>query len=418
MINIAILGYGVVGSGVGEVIYMNQSSLETRTGQRIDVKKILDLREFPQDPYGDRVTRSADEIMDDPEISVVVETIGGVSIAYELTKRALKAGKHVVTSNKELVATHGPELMALADANNVSYLFEASVGGGIPIIRPLHKCLAANVVLEISGILNGTTNYILTRMEHAGIDFDAALKEAQERGYAEQNPTADIAGIDACRKIAILASIVTGEYIDSRQIHTEGITTVTLSDMAYARSLNRKVKLLGRFLRNDGQRYNLIVAPMLVDLNTPLSVADDVFNAILVRGNALGTAMFYGRGAGKLPTASAVVADVIECVMHLGKKPHVALWQDTGRENILGHDLAPVQALIRLDPQVPRPYVESMLDPFGLDWLEPVVPGEIACTVGFNPENPLLEGQLSELLSNLGDHLAGWMRLCTCDNTP
>ncbi len=417
MINIAILGYGIVGSGVGEVIHMNQDSLETRTGQRIDIKKILDLREFPQDPYGDRVTRSADEIMDDPEISVVVETIGGVSIAYDLTKRALLAGKHVVTSNKELVATHGPELMALADANSVNYLFEASVGGGIPIIRPLHKCLAANVILEISGILNGTTNYILTRMEHAGIDFTAALKEAQERGYAEQNPTADIAGIDACRKIAILASIATGEYIDSRKIHTEGIASVTTADMAYARQLNRKVKLLGRFLHHDGHTYNLIVAPMLVRTTEPLAVADDVFNAIQVRGNALGTAMFYGRGAGKLPTASAVVADIIECVMHLGKKPHVALWQDTGRENILAHELAPVQALIRLDPQVSRTQVEALFNPYGLDWLEPVLPGEIACTVGFNPENPLLEGQLSDQLSILDDYLAGWMRLCTCEST-
>jgi len=416
MINIAILGYGVVGSGVGEVIYMNQASLAARTGQPIDVKKILDLRTFPNDPYGDRVTTSADEIINDPEIAVVVETIGGFSIAYELTKRALAAGKHVVTSNKELVATHGPELMALADAGNVSYLFEASVGGGIPIIRPLHKCLAANVVLEISGILNGTTNYILTRMEHAGIDFDAALREAQDRGYAEQNPTADITGIDACRKIAILASIATGEYIDSRKIHTEGITAVTTSDMAYARQMNRKVKLLGRFQRHDGQQYNLIVAPMLVDAGQPLAVADDVFNAIQVRGNALGTAMFYGRGAGKLPTASAVVADIIECVMHLGKKPHIALWQDTGRENILPHDQAPVQALVRLDPQVPRSQVESLFGAYGLDWLEPVVAGEIACRVGFNPEQPLAEGQLADILAILGDYLTGWMRICTCDS--
>lgn len=412
MINIAILGYGIVGSGVAEVIRLNQSSLEKQTGKSIDVKKILDLRDFPDDPFADRLTRSADEIMDDPSIFLVVETIGGAKIAYELTKRALSAGKHVVTSNKELVATHGPELMALAVEHHVSYLFEASVGGGIPIIRPLHKCLAANVIEEITGILNGTTNYILTRMEHAGIDFETALKEAQAHGYAEQNPTADVAGIDACRKIAILASIATGEFIDSRQIHTEGITAVTTADMAYARALNSKVKLLGVFRRNDGQSFNLIVAPMLVSTDYPLSVASDVFNAILVKGNVLGTAMFYGRGAGKLPTASAVVADIIECVMHIGKDSHMALWTDSGRDNILPHEACPVTALVRLDPSVSRQHVEELFAETGLEWIETVLPKESACKVGLNPEQLLTESQLAEKLSQLGDSVISILRIC------
>ena len=412
MIKIAILGYGVVGSGVAEVISMNHASLEKQIGQAIEVSKILDLRSFPDDPFGDRITGSADEILDDPAIQVVVETIGGTGIAFELTKRALAAGKHVVTSNKELVATHGLELITLARQNAVSYLFEASVGGGIPIIRPLHKCLAANVIEEITGILNGTTNYILTRMEHAGIDFSTALQEAQSRGYAEQNPTADVGGIDACRKIAILASIATGEFIDSRQIHTEGITDVTVEDMAYARGLGCKVKLLGVFRRQDGQRYNLIVAPMLVDRESPLAVADDVFNAIVVTGNALGTAMFYGRGAGKLPTASAVVADVMECVMHLGKQSHMALWTDSGRENILSHELSPVSALVRLAPDVDRLKVEQMFSESGYEWIEPAIPGEIAIKVGLNPQIPLQEGDLSNLLSQLGDRAIRMIRFC------
>jgi homoserine dehydrogenase len=385
MINIAILGYGIVGSGVAEVIRMNQSSLEKQTGSGIEVKKILDLRDFPGDPFEDRLTRSADEIMDDPSISVVVETIGGAKVAYDLTKRALSAGKHVVTSNKELVATHGPELMALAVENQVSYLFEASVGGGIPIIRPLHKCLAANVIEEITGILNGTTNYILTRMDHAGID--------------------------ACRKIAILASIATGEFIDSRRIHTEGITEVTKADMAYARAMNSKVKLLGAFRRNDGKDFNLIVAPMLVANEYPLSVADDVFNAILVKGNALGTTMFYGRGAGKLPTASAVVADVIDCAMHIGRRSHMALWTDSGRDNILPHEVCPVSALLRLNPAVSSENVEQLFADTGIEWLEPVLPEESACRVGLNPVHQLTEGQLADKLSQLGDFVISWLRI-------
>jgi homoserine dehydrogenase len=261
------------------------------------------------------------------------------------------------------------------------------------------------------GILNGTTNYILTRMEHAGIDFAAALAEAREHGYAEQNPTADIDGVDACRKIAILASIATGEFIDSRQIHTEGIAGVTLADMAYARSLNSKIKLIGQFDRNDGCQYNLIVAPMLIGRDQPLAVADDVYNAIQVRGNALGTTLFYGRGAGKLPTASAVVADVIECAMHIGRKPHVALWQDSGRHNILPHDQAPVVALVRVAGDVSQSEINEQFSPCGSEWLKPVLPDENAFITGLAEKSVLREGELRTKLAALGNQLRGWMRI-------
>jgi homoserine dehydrogenase len=361
MIEIAILGFGVVGSGVAEVIQMNQETIRQHSGQDIHIKRILDIREFPGDPLADRITRNAEEILDDPAISVVVETMGGVDVPYDLSARALERGKHVVTSNKELVAARGPELMALAQRQGVSYMFEASVGGGIPIVRPLHKCLSANVINQITGILNGTTNYILTRMDEGGIDFDLALAEAQANGYAEKDPTADIEGLDACRKIAILSSIIFSEYVDSRLIYTEGISGITTEDMAIARSLGCKIKLIARFRRGAGQTADLIVAPMLVPQKHPLAVADDVNNAILVEGNALGEAMFYGRGAGRLPTASAVVADVIECVMHIGKMPHLVPWKKAGRPIVADHASCPVQALLRLRADVPLAGVEAKL---------------------------------------------------------
>ncbi|MDD3930595.1 MAG: homoserine dehydrogenase, partial [Eubacteriales bacterium] len=264
MINIAIMGYGVVGSGVAEVCQMNQAIMKQRTGYQIKIKKILDIRDFPDDPFGDRITHNPDDIFSDPDISIVVETIGGTSIAYKLSVQALKAGKHLITSNKELVAAHGPELMALARKKNVNYFFEASVGGGIPIIRPLHKSLAANEIRLIAGILNGTTNYILTRMDEAGITFEQALSEAQSKGYAEQDPTEDLNGSDACRKLAILASITTGQYVDYRKIYSEGITNILSTDLLYAHSLNMKLKLISRFKLLPDHRADMIVAPMLI----------------------------------------------------------------------------------------------------------------------------------------------------------
>ncbi|HAA42811.1 MAG TPA: homoserine dehydrogenase, partial [Ruminiclostridium sp.] len=317
MINVAVLGYGVVGSGVVEIIRKNSLSISKKAGKQITVKRILDIRDFPDSPDKDILTKNADDIFNDPDINVVVETIGGITAAYEFTKRALMQGKHVVTSNKELVATHGPELLKLARENSVNYLFEASVGGGIPIIRPLNRCLAANEINRIVGILNGTTNYILSQMKREGKEFDVALKEAQKNGYAEADPTADIEGHDACRKIAILSSIAYDEFVDYKKIYTEGITKITPSDIMYAEKMNSTIKLIAMSEKLNGM-IETRVSPVIIENTHPLAGVEDVFNAILVNGDAIGEAMFYGRGAGKLPTASAVVADVIEIVKHWG----------------------------------------------------------------------------------------------------
>lgn len=318
MIEAAVFGYGTVGSGTVEVIMDNNDVISKRIGDKINVKAILDLRDFPGDKYESRVVHDVNVIIDDPEISIICETMGGVGAAYKFTKMALEAGKSVCTSNKELVALHGPELIALAKEHNCSYKFEASVGGGIPIIRPLENALTADVILSVCGIVNGTTNYMLTKMDKEGAEFDDVLKEAQANGYAEADPTADIEGHDARRKIAILASIVFGKTINSEDIPTEGITKISARDMKYAKQLSRKIKLLARYESSDNKRYAM-VAPFLLTNEDPLYSVDDVFNAIKVTGNMLGEAMFYGRGAGKLATASAVVGDVVECAKNLGK---------------------------------------------------------------------------------------------------
>ena len=312
MTKVAILGFGTVGSGVAEVLSKNSQGIARRSGGEIQVKYILDVRDFPDSPFKDCFVKDFSIIENDPEVDVVVETIGGAKVALEFTTRALKAGKSVVSSNKELVATHGYELLQLAKANGVSYLFEASVGGGIPILRPLTNCLAANEVEQITGILNGTTNYILTRMIKAGLTFEQALREAQDNGYAEKDPTADVDGHDACRKICILSALACGQHVYPQQVPTQGIREVTLADVAYADSCGYKIKLLGRCLREPEGKVCAFVAPHLVSCENPLAGVEDVFNAIAVTGNAVGDVMFYGRGAGKLPTASAVVADVID----------------------------------------------------------------------------------------------------------
>ena len=331
MVNVAILGFGVVGSGVAEVLATNGAHIDRKVDDLLRLKYILDVRDFPDSPFADKVVHDFSVIENDPEVNIVVETIGGAKVALDFTRRALMAGKSVVTSNKELVAEHGCELLRLAQEKGVSYLFEASVGGGIPIIRPLNQCLAANEIEEICGILNGTTNYILTRMIRAGLSFDAALKEAQQNGYAEQDPTADIEGHDACRKICILASLAFGRHVYPRQVPTEGITGVTLSDVAYAESCGRKIKLLGRAMRRPDGKVCAYVAPHLVDQENPLAGVEDVFNAITVKGNAIGDVMFYGRGAGKLPTASAVVADVIDAARHKDEKKRM-FWAEGGED--------------------------------------------------------------------------------------
>ena len=320
MVNVAILGFGTVGSGVAEVLTGHEDSISRKVDDFVRLKYILDVRDFPDSPYAGCFVKDFSVIESDPEVDVVVETIGGATVALDFTRRALKAGKSVVTSNKELVAEYGYELLMLAKEYNVNYLFEASVGGGIPIIHPLSQCLAANNILEIYGILNGTTNYILTRMIRAGLSFDTALKEAQERGYAERDPSADTEGHDACRKICILAAIAFGRHIYPRQVPTEGITRITLADVDYADAAGRKIKLLGRAIRQEDGKICAYVAPHLVNNENPLAGVEDVFNGITVRGDAIGDVMFYGRGAGKLPTASAVVADVIDAAKHIGSR--------------------------------------------------------------------------------------------------
>lgn len=323
--NIAVLGYGTVGSGVVEVLTTNRETITKRAGEAIDVKYVLDLRDFPRDPIQEKIVHDYQVILDDPEIKIIVEVMGGVEPAYTFVKKALQVGKSVSTSNKELVAKHGAELLALANEKNVNFLFEASVGGGIPIIRPLNQSLTADEIDEITGILNGTTNYMLTKMDTAGADYDTVLKEAQDRGYAERHPEADVEGYDACRKIAILTSLAYGMQVDYEDIHTEGITHITETDFKYAKAMNMGIKLLGTSRREEGGLFAL-VAPMMIAHDHPLYSVNDVFNAILVKGNALGDVMFYGKGAGKLPTASAVVSDVVDEVKHMGT--HImTIWQ-------------------------------------------------------------------------------------------
>ena len=318
MVNIAVLGYGTVGSGVVEVINTNHEIINKRAGEEINIKYVLDLRDFPGDPVQQILTHDFNDILNDDEVKVVVEVMGGINPAYTFVKQCLAAGKSVATSNKELVASHGPELLAIAKENNVNFLFEASVGGGIPIIRPLNTSITADEVTEITGILNGTTNYILTKMDQEGASYDEVLKQAQDLGYAERNPEADVEGGDACRKIAILTSIVYGKHLDYTKIHTEGITKISTEDFKYADALGVSIKLVGT-TKKEGDTLYSFVAPMMLDENHPLSGIHDVLNGIFVHGNVVDDIMFYGRGAGKLPTASAVVSDVVDEVKHMGK---------------------------------------------------------------------------------------------------
>lgn len=318
MAKIAVLGYGTVGSGVVEVLNINGASIERKAGEPVEVKSVLDLRDFPGDPIQEKVVHDIDLIINDPEIEVVVEVMGGVEPAFTFVKKALEAGKSVCTSNKALVAAHGPELIELAKSKNLNFMFEASVGGGIPIIRPLNQSLTADEITKITGILNGTTNYILTKMSREGSSYEEVLKEAQALGYAERNPEADVEGFDACRKIAILTSLSSGTTVKFEEITTEGITKISNEDFAYAAKLGSVVKLLATSYKKDGKIY-AIVSPFMINQSHPLYNVNDVLNGIYVKGNVLGDAMFFGAGAGKLPTASAVVADVVDCVKHKGK---------------------------------------------------------------------------------------------------
>lgn len=326
MINVAVLGYGTVGSGIVEVINTNKELISNRVGEEINVSYVLDLRDFPGDPVEKILVHDVDVIMNDPTVSIVAEAMGGVEPAFTFAKKAIENGKSFCTSNKELVAKHGAKLIAMAKGKGVNFLFEASVGGGIPIIRPLIHSISPENVVEVSGILNGTTNYILTKMTNEGLDFDSVLKDAQDKGFAERNPEADIEGYDACRKIAILASLAFGAQVDFEDIHTEGISKITDKDIAYAKAMGMAIKLIGSAKNEDG-KISAMVAPMLVGPDSSLYAVNDVFNAITVTGNTLSDVMFYGKGAGKLPTASAVVSDIIEEAKNLNRNIRI-VWKE------------------------------------------------------------------------------------------
>lgn len=348
MINVAIFGFGVVGSGTAEVLTQNAKLISERVGDDINVKYILDLRDFPDSPFADKIVHDINIILEDPEVKICAELMGGSHPAFEFSTAALKAGKSVVTSNKEVVANFGPELLKTAAENGVRYLFEASVGGGIPVIHSISSCLTANDITEVDGILNGTTNYILTQMISEGKDFATALAEAQEKGYAERDPSADVDGIDTCRKISILSAIAFGKLIPPAKVATEGIRGVTLRDVELAGKFGASIKLIGKAVRTDG-KISACVAPMLVKKSCPLANISDVYNGVLVNGNAIGDVMFYGRGAGKLPTASAVVSDIIEIAAYLDHPNTVNVWERLSEDEILDSNKIKSRWYLRFD---------------------------------------------------------------------
>ncbi len=399
---IAVMGYGTIGSGVVEVLEVNKDLIAGRTGKMIEVKYILDLRDFPGDPYEDRIVHDYKTIVEDEEVELVVEAMGGVEPAYTFVKAMLEAGKHVTTSNKNLVAVKGAELVALAKERNLNFMFEASVGGGIPIIRVLNKCLTADRIDEITGILNGTTNYMLTRMANEGVSFDEVLKDAQAKGYAEADPTADVEGYDPCRKIAILSSLVTAKQVDYEDIYTEGITNISTEDFAYAKKMDCSIKLLASSKR-VGDSFCSMVAPFMLSRSHPLCGVNGVFNAVFVRGNMLGDAMFYGSGAGKLPTASAVVADIADIAKHT----HInvpTIWSPEKLE-LVDYTQSENQFFVRTTSD--KETVEKVFGigaDAGVGCVDGVVPGEIGFVVG-----PMKEAEFAAKASQI--QLVGRIRL-------
>lgn len=349
MIKIAVMGYGTVGSGVVEVFYKNRESIQQKAGHEMDIKYILDLRDFPGDPYEDKMTKNFDDILNDDEVKIVVEVMGGATFAYDYVKKCLLNGKSVATSNKELVAKKGAELIKIAKDNNVNFLFEASVGGGIPILRPITQCLAANDITEVYGILNGTTNYILTKMINESVPFEDALKTAQELGYAERDPSADVNGDDACRKICILSALSFGKHVYPEQVYTEGITKITLADVEYAESCGNVIKLIGKTIHNEKENKVITtVYPAFVSHKSQIGNVEDVYNAVMVRGDAIGDVVFYGRGAGKLPTASAVVADIIDCAKHLTTRKLIC-WEDGSNDYVIDYKEDRIAMYVRMN---------------------------------------------------------------------
>lgn len=402
MVKVAVLGYGTVGSGVVEVIEKNKSTVNKKAGEELEIAYILDLREFPGDPYEEKVVHDVNVILEDPEVKIVCETMGGVGYAYQYTKAALERGKSVCTSNKELVAKYGPELLETARAHACNYLFEASVGGGIPIIRSLNYALTPEKIEAITGILNGTTNYILTKMERQGADFEEVLKKAQEKGYAERNPEADVEGHDACRKIAILSSLMMGRNVDSEKIRTEGITGITPADFEYAKAAGKTIKLLARAKALDENTLQAMVAPAMISRENPLAMVNDVFNAVLVTGNMLGDSMYYGRGAGKLPTASAVVSDVIDCARH--KEREIMCFWD--KEEAVLADLSKSTSAFYVRARKGSQEALKAVIPGG-SMLE--IPGRTEDYAYFTPE--MEEGVFDKICEGLGDLVLGKIRL-------
>jgi len=403
MIKIAVLGYGNIGSGVVEVIEKNKEEVSKKANDTLDIKYILDIRKFPGDPYEDKIIHDLEVILNDPEIRIICETMGGITPAYDFTKRALLSGKSVCTSNKELVADHGPELLKIAKEMKCNYLFEASVGGGIPIIRPLNYSLTAEKIDEIIGILNGTTNFILSKMEKEGADFDEVLKEAQQLGYAEQNPAADVEGHDACRKLAILSSLMTTHNVNYKDIYTEGITAITKQDFDYANSINHTIKLLAMSKYDEEGNFYACVSPFMLSKEHPLYFVNGVYNGIYVHGNILGYSMYYGKGAGKLPTASAVVSDIIDCARHLGTTV-MCFWDN--------EDLAVApfanrvgRFFVRIKDSLDNIRLASELFP-GLEPAPPVLPNEYA----FITAN-LTEAEFAEKVKVLPDGIVSRVRM-------
>ncbi len=397
MAKIAVMGHGVVGSGVVEVMEKNKSVIEKKSGQSMEVKRILDLREFPDLPYADKFTKDFQDILSDDEITVVAEVMGGIHPAYEFVTACLERGKSVVTSNKELVAAKGAQLLAIAKEKDVNFFFEASVGGGIPIIQPLHLCLSANEIDEIAGILNGTTNFILTKMIHEQMPFDEALKLAQQLGYAEKDPTADIEGHDACRKICILASLCYGKHVYPDSVHTEGITKLTLEDVAYAEDWGGVIKLIGRAKKLENGMVSAMVSPAFISADSQLASINDVFNGILVRGNATGDVVFYGKGAGKLPTASAVVSDIITAA----KEAHTSnslTWVDCHEDYVADPATDASVFYLRFVSNAPDAKVKVAEKLGKLDYLtranQPI--NEFAVVT-----EPILEGKMDQMLEAL-----------------
>lgn len=397
MAKVAIMGYGTVGSGVYDIIKTNSDKLSrSANGESVDIKYILDIRDFDDHPEKELFTKEFNDILNDDEVSVVAEVMGGLHPAYEFTKSLLEAGKSVVTSNKELVATYGTELLEIARGKNVNYFFEASVGGGIPIIRPMHQCLTANNILKIAGILNGTTNYILDQMIRKGKTFETALKDAQNNGFAERNPAADIEGHDACRKIAILASLASGQMIDYNDIDTDGITNITLDDVKYAAAMDSVIKLIGYAQFDENGKVYSIVSPMVIKNSSPLAGVDGVFNAIMVTGDCVGDVMFYGKGAGKLPTASAVVADVVDAVKHSDRSKKI-FWEKPSENIMADIDSKKFEYFVRTTDSA-----ENVQKIFGkCEFVDNIIDNESAFVT-----SPLTKSEVEEKLAKLSDVVA------------